>query len=89
MLLTAYSPIERGHLVNDPMLKEIAAKYGATPAQVALAWLVGQENVIALPMSTRRQHLEQNLKALDLQLSAGDRQALDQIELPEESLWPE
>lgn len=88
-LLTAYSPIERGHLASDPMLKEIAGKYGVTPAQVALAWLVGQQGVIALPMSTNRQHLAQNLKALDLQLSAQDRQALDQIELPEESLWPE
>lgn len=89
MLLTAYSPIDRGHLVNDPKVKEIAAKYNTAPAQVALAWLVSQQGVIALPMSTRRQHLEQNLSALALQFSPQDQQALDQIELPEESLWPE
>lgn len=88
LLLTAYSPLDRGYLTNDPMIKEIAEKYGATPAQVALNWLVRQESVIALPMSTRRAHLEENLGALDLQLSQDDVVALDHIELPEERLWP-
>jgi diketogulonate reductase-like aldo/keto reductase len=89
ILLTAYSPIERGHLVNDPTIRNIAEKWGATPAQVALQWLIRQPKVIALPMSTRKDHLQENLGALDLELSDQDFDALNHIELPEESLWPE
>ncbi len=89
MLLTAYSPIDRGHLVNDPALQEIAERVGATPAQIALNWLIRQEGVIALPMSTRKEHLIENLGALDIVLSDEDVRALDHIQLREESLWSE
>jgi len=89
ILLTAYSPIDRGHLINDPSIRRIAEKYNATATQVALQWLICQPNVIALPMSSKIEHLRENLGALDLQLSAQDIQALTDIELPEEALWPE
>jgi diketogulonate reductase-like aldo/keto reductase len=89
ILLTAYSPIDRGHLVDDPTVNEIAEKYNATPAQIALNWLICQPNVIALPMSTNRAHLEENLGALELELSEDDIKLLDTIELPEAVLWPE
>lgn len=89
ILLTAYSPIDRGHLVDDPTVNEIAEKYNATPAQIALNWLICQPNVIALPMSTKRTHLEENLGALELELSEDDIKLLDTIELPEAVLWPE
>lgn len=89
ILLTAYSPIDRGYLVDDPTVKEIALKYDATPAQVAINWLIRQPQVIALPMSTKREHLEENLGALELELSAADVEQLDQIELPDTVLFPE
>lgn len=89
VLLTAYSPLDRGYLVDDPTVKEIAEKYDATPAQIAINWLIRQPKVIALPMSTRREHLQDNLGALHLDLSADDLGRLDLIELPEEMLWPE
>ena len=89
ILLTAYSPIDRGYLLEDPKVKEIAEKYAARPSQVALNWLILQPKVIALPMSTKRGHLQENLGALDLELSQEDIQKLDQIEFPEEVLWPE
>ncbi len=89
ILLTAYSPIDRGYLLEDPKVKEIAEKYAARPSQVALNWLILQPKVIALPMSTKREHLQENLGALDLELSQEDIQKLDQIEFPEEVLWPE
>lgn len=89
ILLTAYSPIERGHLVNDTTIQGIAQKISATPAQIALHWLIRQPGVIALPMSTRKEHLQENLGALDLELSDQDIERLDQIELAEDSLWPE
>ena len=89
ILLTAYSPIDRGHLVKDSKVRGVAEKYGATPAQVALCWLICQPGIIALPMSTQRDHLQENLGALDLELSAEDLRTLNEIELPEETLWPE
>jgi diketogulonate reductase-like aldo/keto reductase len=89
ILLTAYSPIDRGYLLDDPTVKQIAARYNATPAQVALHWLISQPQVIALPMSTKRHHLEENLGALELELSESDIELLDRIELPESVLFPE
>ena len=89
ILLTAYSPIDRGYLVDDPTVKEIALKYNATPSQVAINWLIRQPKVIALPMSTKGEHLEENMGALELELSASDVALLDQIELPESVLFPE
>lgn len=88
ILVVAYSPLDRGYLVDDPLLQELAAKYSATPAQIALHWLVHQPQVVALPMSMQRQHLEENLKSMELELSEPDMLALDHIELPEDRLWP-
>ena len=88
ILVVAYSPLDRGYLVEDPLVQRIAQQNGATPAQLALSWLVRQPQVAALPMSTQRAHLEENLKALDLEISPEDIKALDHIELPEDRLWP-
>lgn len=89
ILLTAYSPIERGHLLDNPTLNWIARRYAATPAQVALNWLIRQPYVIAIPMSTQRAHLEENLGALELELSEEDVERLDHLDMPEEDLFPE
>jgi len=88
ILVVAYSPLDRGYLVEDPLVQRLAAQYGATAAQLALSWLVRQPQVAALPMSIQRTHLEENLKALDLEISPEDNLALDHIELPEDRLWP-
>jgi len=89
ILLTAYSPIDRGHLVKDSVVRSVAEKFGATPAQVALHWLISQAGVIAVPMSTKREHLQENLGALDIEISDEDLRTLNEIELSEETLWPE
>lgn len=89
ILLTAYSPIGRGNLIDDPTVKQIAENYQASPAQIALYWLIRQPNVIALPMSTNKDHLRENLGALQLELPEEDVEKLDFIELPEEVLFPE
>ena len=88
IVVVAYSPLDRGYLAEDANVQVMAEKYGATPAQVALHWLVRQPMVVALPMSTQRAHLVENLGALELELTAEDIRALDQIELSEDKLWP-
>lgn len=89
ILLTAYSPFDRGVVLNDPEVKRIAAMHGKTPAQVALAWLVRQPGVITIPMSADPSHLKSNLDALAIQFSQPELESLDNLEMPEEALWPE
>jgi len=73
----AYSPIEQGRMLGHKALAEIAARHGATPAQVALAWLLRQEGMIVIPKASRKEHVRENLGALDLKLSDADLADLD------------
>ncbi len=75
--IMAYSPIEQGRLLRHPALKSIAQQRQVTPAQIALAWLFHQDDVIVIPKSSRVEHLEQNWAALDLQLSDAELAALE------------
>ena len=68
MILTAYTPLEKGMLIDDSEVAAIAGQIGCSPVQVALAWLINQPGVITIPMSMNRRHLEQNLGAADLEL---------------------
>lgn len=76
--IMAYSPIEQGRLLNAVALKTVAQRHGATPAQVALAWLLRQQATIVIPKATRPDHVRENIAALDLKLTADDLAALDQ-----------
>jgi diketogulonate reductase-like aldo/keto reductase len=75
--LMAYSPIEQGALLRDSTLKTLAERHEATPAQVALAWLLRRENVITIPKAVHPEHIRDNVAALDLRLSKADLAALD------------
>lgn len=76
--IMAYSPIEKGRLLNRPVLVDIAQARGITPAQVALCWAVRDGDVIAVPKATRRAHIEQNAAAMHLRLSADELRVLDE-----------
>ncbi len=73
----AYSPVEQGRLLRHPALGAVAGRHGATPAQVALAWVLRQDGVIAIPKAGTAAHVRENRAALDLRLDAGDMAALD------------
>ena len=75
--IMAYSPLDEGRLVRSRKLKPIAARLGATPAQVALAWLLRQRNVIAIPKAAGVAHVQDNHAALALRLARADLAALD------------
>lgn len=68
-LLTAYQPIARGEILGDGTLKAIGEAHGKVPAQVALRWLIQQENVAAIPKATSEEHLESNLDVFDFEFS--------------------
>jgi diketogulonate reductase-like aldo/keto reductase len=79
MPLMAYCPIgQGGAMLAEPVLNEIAARHGVTPAQVSLAWILRQDGVIAIPKAVRPEHVQLNAQAAQLQLEAGDLAALDQ-----------
>lgn len=77
--LMAYCPIgQGGELLAHPALKRIAAHRGVTPAQVALAWILRQDAVIAIPKAVKPEHVRLNAEAAQLHLEPGDLEALDQ-----------
>jgi diketogulonate reductase-like aldo/keto reductase len=77
MPIMAYSPIEQGRLLSNRTLKAIAQAREASAAQVAIAWLLHQDNVIVIPKSSRVDHVKENRAALDLKLGAEELNALN------------
>jgi diketogulonate reductase-like aldo/keto reductase len=77
MPLMAYCPIDQGALVDHPGLRSVAARHAATPAQVALAWLLAQPGVMAIPKAVSAVHLRHNWQAARLRLTDGDLAELD------------
>jgi len=75
--IMAYSPIEQGRVLGHPEVQRIARLHKATPAQVALAWVLRQNDVIAIPRAGVQEHARENRAALDLRLSKQDLEALD------------
>jgi diketogulonate reductase-like aldo/keto reductase len=73
----AYSPIEQGRLLGHPVLRTIAERHGATPAQVALAWVL-EQRVNAIPQAGTQEHVRENRGALELELTGDDVVALEQ-----------
>ena len=73
----AYSPIEQARLLASTQLQALARKVGATPAQLAIAWLLQKPDVIVIPKTTHVARLDENLKALELTLDATTLAALD------------
>jgi diketogulonate reductase-like aldo/keto reductase len=78
----AYSPLEQGRLMGRKGLHAVAARLGATPAQVALAWVVRQPGVIAIPKSGRPERVRENRAALDIKLTPEDLAELDEAFAP-------
>ena len=75
--LMAYSPIEQGRLPRHPALRQIADRLRATPAQVALAWVLQHPDICAIPKAGTAQHVAENHAALKLRLTREDMAALD------------
>lgn len=72
ILLTAYSPLNRGHLHASNALQAVAKSHKVTPAQVALRWLIQQENVVAIPKSAHPDRQRENLNIFGFELSTDD-----------------
>lgn len=76
----AYTPLAKGRLAQhgNTFLDEMAEKYGKTPAQISLNWLISQEGVIAIPKASRSEHIKDNLGAIGWRLGKEDSQRLSE-----------
>jgi diketogulonate reductase-like aldo/keto reductase len=86
--IMAYSPIEQGRLLDDATLGAVAARHGATPAQVALAWVLRQDGVMSVPKAGTPAHVRENHEALELDLTEEDVDALDEAFSPPRAPQP-
>ncbi|HEX7647371.1 MAG TPA: aldo/keto reductase [Noviherbaspirillum sp.] len=84
----AYSPIEQGRLLRQAALRQVAARHGASPAQVALAWVLRRGDVIAIPKAGSVKHVRENAAALEIRLTAEDLAELDRAWQPPKSKRP-
>lgn len=73
----AYSPIEQGRLLGNPTLNKIAKTHSATPAQIALAWVLRNPNILAIPKASSEKHVKENFGSLSINLTAEDIALLD------------
>ena len=78
MPMMAYSPLGRGGLLEHPLIVDIAHRHSATPAQVALAAVLRNDGIIAIPKASNVEHVEANADALEIQFDLEDLERLDQ-----------
>jgi diketogulonate reductase-like aldo/keto reductase len=73
----AYSPLEQGRLRPHDTLRRVAVRHDATPAQIALAWTLRHDNVVAIPKAARLAHVRDNAKAADIVFTEDDLDDID------------
>ena len=83
IVFTAYCPLARGRLFNDPVLGEIARAKGRTLAQVALRWLMQQGNIAAIPRSANPKHMAESLQVFDFELTGDEMRRIGALKRPD------
>ena len=68
--VSAYSPLARGAALKPHVIADIARRLGRPPSEVVLRWIL-QQGVVAIPMTTKRENVLSNIRALDFELSGG------------------
>ncbi|GAA5179598.1 MULTISPECIES: 2,5-didehydrogluconate reductase DkgB [Halomonadaceae] len=86
--VTGYMPLAVGKVMNEPVLRQIADDHDATPAQVALAW-VASRDIAVIPSSTRPEHQQANLAALELTLSDDEMARIERLDVGERIANPD
>lgn len=82
IILTAYSPLAEGLVVSDRTLSEIGEKYGKSPSQVVLRWLIQQPGVAAIPKARKRVHQLENINIFDFELTEQEIKTIANIDGP-------
>ncbi len=85
----AYAPLGIGKVHEDPVLAKIGAKYGKTPAQVALRWFLQQPGVGAIPKASSREHSTANLDIFDFSLTSQEMSTIHGLARGERMIRPD
>lgn len=88
VVMMAYSPIEQAKLLRNPKLVDFAKRCDRTPAQAALAWLLANDDIIAIPKTGKRERLKENVGALDRPLTKEQLAELDRLFAPPQGPVP-
>ena len=88
MPIMAYSPIEQGRLLRDRALTGVAIRHRATPAQIALAWVLRHTDMMVIPKATTLEHVRENRAALDIALTEQDLAELNRAFPPPKGRRP-
>jgi 2,5-diketo-D-gluconate reductase B len=88
LVLTAYSPLAKGRVVDDPTLTAIGAGHGKSAAQVAIRWLLDKDRVVVIPRSSSAEHRRANRDVLDFTLSDGEVERVDALARGERLIDP-
>lgn len=89
LMLTAYAPLARGRVSDEPTLRSIAEAHGKTPPQVALRWLLQQEQVTAIPKAASLEHRRANFEVFDFELSESEMEAVHGLARGERIIDPD
>lgn len=81
--LTAYSPLAHGRVLDDPVLRAIAARHDRSVSQVALRWLVQQEGVIAIPKTASEARAAENLAVFEFELNSEEMARIHGLARPD------
>jgi diketogulonate reductase-like aldo/keto reductase len=84
--LEAYSPLTKGHKLNDPKLASIAKKYSKTTAQILIRWVL-QKEVVVIPKSSHRERILENADVFDFEISPTDMKLLDSFNQNMRTSW--
>ncbi len=76
--VTAYSPLARGKMVDNDIVKRFSEKYAKTEGQIVLRWAL-QKDVVVIPKSSSEKHLRENISLFDFELSEGDEVKIDEL----------
>jgi diketogulonate reductase-like aldo/keto reductase len=87
-MVMAYSPLGQGPPLRKPALKALARKHACDPGAIALAWVLRQPGVVAIPKATQQAHVHANARALEIALDAEDLAALDAAFPPPQRATP-
>ena len=79
LIFTAYCPLGRGRLLQDPVLADIATRKGCSLAQIALRWLVQQGNIVPLPRSSNPARIAENLRVFDFTLTEDEMRQINAL----------
>ena len=83
IVFTAYCPLARGRVFNDPVLGEIARNKGKTIAQIALRWIMQQGNIAAIPRSANPKHMAESLQVFDFELTHDEMRKIHGLAKPD------